>query len=62
MIDKFVILTDRMNLFNAVNRVAEFADEKAYPYITDEESETLMKLCDKVLSGISDEMSELIKK
>ncbi len=61
MIDKFAILTDRMNLFNAVNRVAEFAYEKSYPYITDEESEMLTSLCDKILSGISDEMSDLIK-
>ena len=59
--DKFVILTDRMNLFNAVNKVSEFAYEKGYPYITDEESETLMRICDKVLSGISDEMSDLMK-
>ena len=61
MIDKFVILTDRMNLFNAVNKVAKFADEIAYPYITNEEREMLMRLCDKVLSGITDEMSDLIK-
>lgn len=61
MMDKFVILTDRMNLFNAVNRVSKFAYEKGYPYITDEESEMLMRICDKVLDGITDEMSDLIK-
>ena len=59
MINKFVVLNDRMNLYNAANKVAEMAYEEGYSYLDLNEYKILAALCAKILDGISKEMNKM---